>query len=1255
MTNPFGVVHRAAILISAVVLGFAASANANVLSWSGGGTSGFWNDAGNWGFVGTPGNGDSVVFPAPSSLVSTTNNIVGLSLALIHFAGNGGGYTLTGNAITLTGGIEATNTIGLNTISNAITLGADIQVDVGNNAFLYLAGSIQGSHGATKIGAGTLMYTGPAPVNNTYTGTTHVNAGLLQLNVGGVNAFAGPLVIGDGSGTGNPIVRLLQNSEMPDTQPVTVNLNGLLDLNNSSDAIRALTVQGAIVTSENGTLSLNGDLTSLGANVESQISGNLQFLGSNLHLVTVADGPFFRYLDLFANIISDGGGGLLFTNSAPSAAFALVEGTNTFTGPVIIDNLTVSVQTPSGLGTAAAGTTVGSHGELFMYNTSITNETLTMAAGATLYGQDNCVWNGPIVLNGNVTIGCYPPMATFTLNGVISGNGGFEKLDVGILQLFGPSGNTYTGDTFIQDGLCLLDKSVGTAIPGGTLTIGDHSGTNATVRDVNVGGNLGLSAGIVINEGGLLDLNNESEEVSPIALSGGTISTGPGQLQINGNVTTLASTNNATINGAIAFNGPLRTITVNHGYAPGGWDLMIPASVGDSGGGMQIVYGSSSTLLGDGVVRFMGTNTFTGPLTVGNEINASAEAPLALGTTAGGTFVNNGGTLFLYDTDITNETVTLAAGATLTGQGGPVWAGPIVLTGNATIYGFNFLGTFDVFGAISGSGNLTVVSDGEAVRFSGSLANTYSGTTTVASSGQFLSSTVLLLLNRSGPGNSIPGALVISSNCIVRDLQDYQINSPFKPVTVLDTGMLDVTNHNEWIGPLAIQGAQVTTTASGLLYLGGDITVSNSPVAISQISGNATVWNGTRTINCVGHYFSPDIRFPANLGGNLTSGLIKTGEGEASLSGNNSFPGSVTVNDGTLWAAANNALGNTSTPATVTNTGSLFLAGNVAVGLKPLILAGTGNGQGELLAGEGNTSWAGSVTLATNVSVDVYAGTTLELSGILSGPGSLTKIDTGNLLLDGALPNSFAGTTLVQQGTLTLSKTNCIAVPNTLTIGQGLDGANGDVVATVLNYQLPTNNTVTVSSSGLLDVSGSTSFNNSVGSLAGTGAVHIGNNTFTEGGDNSSTTYAGAISGNLSGGAFVEDWDRRMDVDRHEHVCRHHAGAGRPGVRGRFDALRQCLLHQRRIAGRQWHGGADRVQSRNIGSRNQRSGHPEHQQQRGEFEQQRHVCGGHPRHHGRQRLQPAQCDGRRGPAECNPAIEHADGRGDERAVHDHQQ
>ena len=1094
-------------MFTVLILASTMAARANIYTWTGGGTSGYWSDSGNWGFTGVPNNGDTLVFPEPTAPVACTNNLAGLTLALIQFTGSIGAYTISGNSFTLTGGIQDVNGFGGAAINNSITLGTNIYVDVEDNTSLTLGGTLQGSGGLNKTGFGKLIYATAG--NNTYSGTTLVSSGVLDLNVSGANAYGGPLVIGDGSGNGSPEVDLLQGIETPVTQPVTVNLKGLFVLNDFTTTIGPLTLQGGTVSTGNGTLSLNGDLTVPGSTAESMINGKLHFNGG-LHLVNVAKGSTFRALDLFANV-SDSGGGLLFTNSTPSKAFALLEGTNSFTGPLTIDNMMVSVQTPSGLGTTTAGTTVGSHGTLFLYSTSITNESLTMADGATLYGQDNCTWAGPILLNGNVILDCYPAGATLTLLGPITGNGGFEKTDVGTLQLFGNAGNSYSGNTFIQAGTCLLDKDIGVAIPGGTLTIGDDSGSSAVVRDVNVGANLGSAVALDINAGGLLDLNGESEVVSPITLAGGTIYTGSGRLQIDGDIYVPATTNEATISGAIVFANGLRTITIDSSLIfP---SLRVPATVADAGSGFKVVEGDPSSWYSD--LWLQGSNSFTGPLTIdGAEV--AVETPWSLGATTSGTYLTNYATLWLYQTAITNETVTLAAGTELAGQNNCIWNGPINLLGNAMIFNPSPGGfLFDIQGAITGTGNLTVsgsIGTAATTRFSGSLANTFAGTTTV--------DFTTLTLAKTAIGGGIPGNLVVYASSTVQLATSYQINSPFKSISLGDNSLFDLAGNNEWVGPVTMQGAQVTT-GNGLLYMGGDITVNSSTVAMSQITGNATLWNGTRTINCTGHNYSPDLRIPANLGGNGNSGLIKTGIGEASLAGpNNTFPGPVTVNAGSLWAESNTALGNTSTPATINTNGNLFLFGSVAVGLKPLVLNSAGGALGELTAGYGQSSWAGNIILAANAVIDVYTNSTLELSGNISGPATLTKIDTGNLLLDGAVANNFTGTTLLQQGTLTLSKTTGPAISGPLTIGQSLDGLNGDVVKPLLNNQFSTSNRVSISNSGLLDLSAGVA--ESVGSLDGSGNVAVAGSTLNCGLDNTTTaTFAGQFSG-LASGALVK-------------------------------------------------------------------------------------------------------------------------------------
>ena len=108
------------------------------------------------------------------------------------------------------------------------------------------SGPISGSGTLTKIGSGTLIFSGASA--NTYTNTTFVNAGTLMLAKSAFDgAIAGPLVIGDGSGGANAdVVRLNSVSQIANLSRVTINSSGLLDLNNSLERIGSLTGQGNI-------------------------------------------------------------------------------------------------------------------------------------------------------------------------------------------------------------------------------------------------------------------------------------------------------------------------------------------------------------------------------------------------------------------------------------------------------------------------------------------------------------------------------------------------------------------------------------------------------------------------------------------------------------------------------------------------------------------------------------------------------------------------------------------------------------------------------------------------------------------------------------------------------------------------------------------------------------------------------------------------------------------------------------------------
>ena len=238
-------------------LSFPPGAAAATRTWNGS-TSANWGDAANWTAAGAPANGDTLVFPAGAARPTNTNNLTSLVLAEVRFTGPSGGYAIWGNALSVTNRIEATNSAGGNAIMNNITLAtADLGINVATNATLTLHGDMSGSGGVTKLGPGTLVYD---PANwNSYSGTTRVQAGTLILEYaydydGGLN---GPLVIGDGSGTGAPTVRLGIDTMIPDHIPITINAAGLLDLNGFNEYLGTdLVLTGGTVQTGTATLTL---------------------------------------------------------------------------------------------------------------------------------------------------------------------------------------------------------------------------------------------------------------------------------------------------------------------------------------------------------------------------------------------------------------------------------------------------------------------------------------------------------------------------------------------------------------------------------------------------------------------------------------------------------------------------------------------------------------------------------------------------------------------------------------------------------------------------------------------------------------------------------------------------------------------------------------------------------------------------------------------------------------------------------------
>jgi fibronectin-binding autotransporter adhesin len=293
-----------------------------------------------------------MVLSGGSANTYTGTTTVGQGDLLLHKAGalgtsgSGQGTTVqAGGTLSLAGGITVTEPLTLNGAGTTTSIGAlanaDSQVNtvdapialasdssVGAAAGkLALTGLISGPHALTKVGPGTVQLTGST--SNTYTGTTTVNAGTLELAKSAFNgAIAGPLVIGDGVGTtATGVVRLLASHQIADSAGVTVTSSGLLDIGSTADDIGSLTGSGQVLLS-------TGDLLGIGANNTSTVfSGLISGDGGRVNkngsgtLTFTNDNTYTGRTEVFS-------GTLVVNGSQPGSRIVLGGGTLAGTGTV---------------------------------------------------------------------------------------------------------------------------------------------------------------------------------------------------------------------------------------------------------------------------------------------------------------------------------------------------------------------------------------------------------------------------------------------------------------------------------------------------------------------------------------------------------------------------------------------------------------------------------------------------------------------------------------------------------------------------------------------------------------------------------------------------------------------------------------------------------------------------------------------------------------------------------------------------------
>ncbi|EBW2325633.1 fibronectin-binding autotransporter adhesin ShdA [Salmonella enterica subsp. enterica serovar Agoueve] len=345
---------------------------------------------------------------------------------------------------------------------------------------------------------------------------------------------------------------------------------------------------------------------------------------------------------------------------------------------------------------------------------------------------------------------------------------------------------------------------------------------------------------------------------------------------------------------------------------------------------------------------------------------------------AHGTFTVDADSTFTVTSELDETTANSNwGGSKLTKQGD----GTLILSNTGNDYGDTEIdgGILAAKDAASlGTGDVTIAESATLALSQGTLDNNVTGEGQIVKSG----SDELIVTG----DNNYSGGTTISGGTLTVDHADSLGTG-----TIANSGVLQV-GEGELENTLSGSGSLVKT-GTGELTLSGD----------NSYSGGTTISGGTLTADHADSLGSGDIDNSGVLQvgegelKNTLSGsgsLVKTGTGELTLSGDNSYSGATTISDGTLIAANVNALGS----GNIDNSGTLMLDANGAFELANIT---THSGATTALAA-GSTLDAGQLTQenGSTLSIDLGAATddavitadSVTLGGTLNvtGIGSVT-------------------------------------------------------------------------------------------------------------------------------------------------------------------------------------------------------------------------------------------------------------------------
>ncbi len=912
--------------------------------------------------------GDTIV--NNGRLEISTNERIGDSSDLVV---NGGTFDLNNRTETVSG-------LG-GTGGSIDTGGSSGRLIVNQSENLTYSGVISNAGGLTKQGTGTLTLNG----NNTYDGTTVVQAGTLQLGASG---------------------------GLDSTTDVAVSSGATFDLNGRSDTVDSISGAGTILL---GGANLTVDQTSGTTTFSGPISESGAITKSGGHkLILSGNNSFTSGVLIFDGSVSVGADNNL---GASSGDITLaVNGELETTGSFTTSRDIQFGMAANGTVNTATGTTL-THSGLLSGGTDVT---LNKAGGGTYrLNAANAGFGGDIVVEaGTFEIGNFSGDALGDLTRITVNNGatllnnqveGFGSLaglgsvvtnntfEVG----FDNSSTTYSG---------VISGNVGGGFVGkagsGTMTITQpqtytgQTRVNAGVLRLSVNGNLPNSSDVLVD--GTWDLNNISDTIDALTGSG-SVQLGTGALTVGSN------------NGSGTFSGVI-------------------SETGSAVSGALVKVGS-------GIQTLTGNNTYTNQTVInGGTLRINTSANLGNGTV----YIGNGARLQVQETTTNSRTVdlqpgggvldvanlkTLTQSGNLTGFAGLVkdGFGDLVVTGNNTYGGPTniALGTM----RLSGSGRLPNSTD-----------------VFVSPSGTWdLNGVQDTVTTISGAGNIQLGGgrLTVDGN----DNSTYAFSGVIsEPGQLYKDGdhTLVLSGINTFTGPIWMFGP-----TSGALSISSDANLGNASNSLNFDEGRLQTtasFTTPRAVTLTSNDGIIDVVGSQNLleVSGIVSGtgrLFKEGTGRLYLNANNTYTGGTVVENGSVQIFSNAGLGANASPLTLA-TGRLVVTDEFT-NLHPIILSGGGaidtTNQAHFvnlpITGSGRLSKFGSGDLELNAGATHAGHTTVEEGTLWTGGGlpDLFDVELGDPSATWQVAIDDTIDALLGDGTVML-------LGNTLTLGGGDGG-----------------------------------------------------------------------------------------------------------------------------------------------------------------------------------------------------------------------